>query len=255
MEISAAPIRWLTRPPLRAGSIWLRCPEQRHRDGYRLGRDDGFNAAGAASMEGNTIVLSAGFDIADSTSGPVAQASQGGTGSATLTIGGGTYSSNLAAFSTGSIGLTDPAANITMLSSAKLAAPQTSVHAAFGTIDVAGDLVVDADNIVAASGASRAAQVTVDAGAALKVGTNAGAIGANGDLLVSANDDLFGGAGAATLTVDDGAPVTVARNLGMSASASWNKAAALSNPGGIQTIGGQAALSESGGGTINVGGD
>jgi len=211
----------------------------------------GFAPAGAAAMVGNQIVLSAGEDIADSANGVTATPSAGGTGAASLTLGGGTYSSNLTAFSTGSIAVTDPARSITFGSSASFAAPQVAITAATGTISVAGDLAAVADNVGFGSGFT--ASVTANAGAALNVGTAAAALGVQGNLTISANDAYHGTAGSAALSANGGS-VAIAGNLAISANGSWDNAPQFSNPGGLATQGGSANLTASGGGTVLISG-
>ena len=67
----------------------------------------GFATAGAASMQGNEIVLSAGENIADTGVGNPASGLAAGSGAASLTVGAGTYTSNMVAASSGSVTVTE----------------------------------------------------------------------------------------------------------------------------------------------------
>ncbi len=205
----------------------------------------GFAAAGAAARDGNAVILSAGDDIAQD----IGQASVGGTGSTSLTIGAGTFSSNLAAWSTGSITATDPASGMTFGSNVTLTAPRVTVAAAAGTIDIAGNLALIADKT--GLGAAPVAGVAISSGANLTIGSNAAALGVNGDLLVSAND-LIGGQGGSAQITASGGTLTVAGNATLNAAGGWADAPAGTNFGGITTNGGIANVMIAAGGTVTV---
>jgi filamentous hemagglutinin family protein len=65
----------------------------------------GFDVAGAADVDGNAIVLSAGHNIQDSGRGNPIVATPAGIGNADLTIGAGTYSSNTFAAASNDVSL------------------------------------------------------------------------------------------------------------------------------------------------------
>lgn len=212
----------------------------------------GFAAAGAAAMDGNEIVLSAGANIADNGTGNPIGTTPAGSGGASLAIGGGTYSANLYAGSTGSLTVTDQVSNIGFLSDLTLVAPQATVNAATGTISVAGNLSLMADNTQqGTSGAGHNGLVTVGSGAKLDIGTSATLLGVNGDLLINASDTLGGTGGTAKIGVTGGM-LNVAGSAQLTAAGSW--ANATRNPGLITTTGGTATATASAGGKMTVGG-
>jgi len=197
----------------------------------------GFDVADAANIDGNQIVLSAGSNIADTGSGNPVVAGRAGSGTASLTVGGGSYTSNTQAISTDSATVTDPASFASNLS---VFAPQATVNAQVGAISVGGDLVVNADN-GSVSGTAGSALVEVQPGASL---------GINGNLTETADDALTGIGGSASLLVNSGT-LTVNGNALVSASGSWGPGAM--NSGFASTQGGTAQVSVNGGG-LSVGG-
>ena len=213
----------------------------------------GFAAAGAAAMDGNEVVLSAGENIADTGTGNPTNGTAAGQGFASLTIGAGAYNSNLYAVSTGSATVTDPTSNISFLSDLTLVAPQASVNAAIGTIDIAGDLSLIADNTglpALGVGVPNSANVAVGSGATLNVGSNADILAVYGNLTLSANDALAGQGGLAQIAVTGGT-LGVNYITALSANGSWANAPGT-NFGGVITNGGIAKVTASAGGTITA---
>ena len=215
----------------------------------------GFATAGAAAMNGNEIVLSAGENVNDTGSGNPTNGTNAGTSgiSANLTIGAGKYTSNLYGVSTGSVTVTDPALSFGFSSNLTLAAPQATINAAIGTVNVAGNLSLIADNTglpAIALGVPNSANVTVASGAKLNVGSNSGVLGVNGDLLLSANDALAGQGGLTQIAVTGGA-LNVKNLTKLSATGSWANAPGA-NTGGVATNGGTAIVTASAGGTITT---
>ncbi len=208
----------------------------------------GFAVADAAKLDGDQIVLSAGSNIADAGSGNPVIAGRAGNGSASLTVGAGTYTSNTYAVSTDSVVVTDPAADIALKSNLTAIAPKATIHASTGVISVAGDLVVNADNSV--DGVARTALVEVAQGASLAVGTNAAGLGVNGSLTETADDTLTGMGGSATLRATSGS-IAINGNAVVSANGAW--LALNQNTGGNITQGGIAQVAV-GGGDLTVGG-
>ncbi|MDP9056871.1 MAG: hypothetical protein M3N34_06010, partial [Pseudomonadota bacterium] len=208
----------------------------------------GFDVADAANVDGNQIVLSAGSNIADTGTGNPVVAGRAGSGTASLSVGAGNYTSNTYAVSTDSATVTDSAANITFASNLSVIAPQATVNAQVGTISVGGDLTVNADN-PSTAGTAGTALVEVQSGAALAVGANAALLGVNGNLTDTADDALTGVGGNASLLVNSGR-VTINGNALVSAAGSWGPGAL--NSGFSYTVGGTAQVAVHGGG-LSVG--
>lgn len=209
----------------------------------------GFPIADAANLDGSTIVLSAGSNIADSGTGNPVVAGRAGSGTSTLTVGGGNYTSNTYAVSTDIATVTDPALGITFGSNLLVSGSGSAeVNPTIQTISVAGNLVISADG--SALGGAGTASIGSNAGANLVVGANAAALGVNGDLTVTAND-AFGGHGGTTLVNNSGS-ISVAGNATFSANGLWGTTGI--NPGGVTTTGGNASVNTATGGSLTIGG-
>ncbi len=207
----------------------------------------GFAVADAAKVDGNEIVLSAGSNIADTGSGNPVVAGRAGSGAASLTVGGGNYTSNTYAVSTDAAAVTDPALSMSFASGLTVIARNAEVFASAGTLSVGGNLAVTADS--SSDGATQSAYVGAAAGTRLAVGANAAALGVNGDLTATSNDALAGTGGNALLQANGS--VTVAGNALVSATGSWGSGAA--NDGSVATRGGFATVSVNAG-ELNIGG-
>jgi filamentous hemagglutinin family protein len=209
----------------------------------------GFATAGAAAMDGNEIVLSAGENIADTGTGNPTIGVSAGTGLAALSVGGGNYTSNSYAVSTGTATITDLANGFSFASNLTVLAPNTLLNLTAGTTTVGGDFNLNSDT----SGFPGPDQALVTiSGASLSVGTNAKALGVNGTMNVSANDTLGGIGGTAQLTVTGGS-LNVAGNLTVSGNGNFSGVGAT-NSGGSPTLGGTTLVQAAQGGSINVAG-
>jgi len=208
----------------------------------------GFDVAGAASLDGNTIVLSAGHNIADSGSGNPIAVGLAGAGMADISIARGSYTSNTYVKAVGNATITDVATggtpDIAFASSLSVHANSTAkLRAEQGTISVGGDLMLEAD----AGGTSAGA-------VALETGIGGTAVTVSGNLIVSASD-IIGGSSAAlgglASVQSDGGTITVGGTAIVAARAVGYD---TSFGSGGMAFGGQASVTIGGGGSLLVSG-
>ncbi|WP_298164438.1 hypothetical protein [Novosphingobium sp.] len=224
----------------------------------------GFDVAGAANVDGNAIVLSAGYNIANglidtvrakaSAAVPAAleigaitatsQVTGKATGQASLVVDGGnaaSFASNLSLS-----GVQDPAA-------ASNDGAFISVGGIGSTLDVTGNLeltALDAGQVTGSfSTDSGNAVITVDQGS-LTVGGAASISSARAPLVEV--DTL---AGSAALTARGGAVVNIGSDLSINANGIGKSTDAASNLGPNSAKGGAAQLSLEGGSNVTVGRD
>lgn len=208
----------------------------------------GFDIAGAASLDGNAIVLSAGHNIVDSGSSNPIAAGAAGAGPADLNIARGSYTSNTHASAVGNVIVTDTnpggTPDIAFASNLAIHADSTAkLRAEQGMISVGGDLVLEAD-----AGGTSAGMASLEAGLA---GT---AVNVSGNLLISASDLRTSApttsAGIAQLQ-SDGGTVTVGGSAAVVARAVGYDTTFGS---GGSAFGGQAYVTMTGGGGLFVSG-
>ncbi|CDO36499.1 MBG domain-containing protein [Novosphingobium sp. KN65.2] len=176
----------------------------------------GFDVAGAASLDGNTIVLSAGHNIADSGSGNPIAVGPASSGTADISIARGSYTSNGYVSAVGNVTVTDMTAggtpDISFASNLSIHANNAAIlRAEQGTISIGGDLVLEAD-----AGSTGAGSASLEAGLA---GT---AVNIGGNLLVSAseiNTSNFYATGGAAQLLSDGGLITVGGSAVVAANA------------------------------------
>lgn len=224
----------------------------------------GFDIAGAADVDGNAIVLSAGYDIAG---GEIAATRSAGGSAfpATLTVGAINATSQLTGQATGQAslqvqggnaanfasnvsisGVTDPAA-------VNADAAFVSVSGVGSTLDIAGDLLVKSldAGLVTGSGPS-------DASAA-RIVVSDGRMTIVGSATVDASRLGFGGfanqGGEAALVASSGAAVGIGNDLVLSGDGIGEASADLASTSSGTGNGGSALVSFGGGATVTVGGD
>lgn len=207
----------------------------------------GFDIAGAANLDGNAIVLSAGYNIADTGTGSPIAATPAGIGPADLTVARGNYTSNThaAALSSAIIednfvgGLPDIAFGSNL---AVRADGQASLRANQGTVSVAGAVSLKAGFPL--TGGGLASIEANGAGSVLTI---------SGDATVDTNHDPASGpafAGTSQL-VANGGSLTVGGIARVQARAT---AAAVGGGGGDFANGGTLAVNAVSGGTIAING-
>ncbi|WP_176594396.1 MBG domain-containing protein [Sphingobium sp. EM0848] len=208
----------------------------------------GFDIAGAASLDGNTIVLSAGHNIADSGTGNPIAVGAAGAGPADISIARGSYTSNSYVSAVGNVTVTDTntggSPDIVFASSLSIHADSTArLRAEQGTISVGGDLMLEAD-----AGSTSAGMASLETGLA---GT---AVNIGGNLLVSASEvgttSQFASGGTAQL-LSDGGLITVGGSAVIAANAIGYD---TSFGSGGTAFGGNASVTISGGGGLFVSG-
>lgn len=222
----------------------------------------GFDVAGAADVDGNAIVLSAGYNVANGLIDAV-RAKASGAGPATLAIGAIDATSQLTGKATGQASLTVDSGNAgtfaSNLSLSGVADPAAatddgafiSVGGIGSTLDVTGDLQLTALDAGQISGSlttdSGNAAITVDQGS-LSVG-GAATISSARAPFVSV-DAL---AGNATLTARGGGVVDIGSDLTINASATGKSFSFNSPTGPNKAKGGTAQLSLEGEADVTVG--
>jgi trimeric autotransporter adhesin len=184
----------------------------------------GFDIAGAADTVGNTIVLSAGHNIADTGNGDPIVANQAGVGSADLTVSRGSYTSN------------------TVIRSMTDATVADNIVGGTPDINFASDLSVRA----ASTAAVRADQGAVSIGGSVSVSADAPTNGFAGIAVLA-----VGGAGT-TLTTN-GALVS-ANNTDRNAPITFAGTARVTSAGGLVSVIGDIAVSAIAQGTNASGG-
>jgi hypothetical protein len=207
----------------------------------------GFDIAGAASLVGNTIVLSAGHNIADTGTGDPIVATQAGVGTADITVSRGSYTSNTIVRSMTNATVADniiggtPDINFASDLSVR-AASSAAVRADQGTVAIAGVVNVNAS----APTNGIAGQATLAVGG---LGTSLTAGFAN----VSANNtdtnSPFAIGGIAQV-ISTGGSMTIANGIDVSARAQGFDASSGGNGGGA--FGGTVLISATNGGTITA---
>lgn len=223
----------------------------------------GFDVAGAADVDGNAIVLSAGYNVANGlidavrakargavpatlAIGPISATSQltgKATGQASLTVNGGntaTFASNLVLS-----GVEDPAA-------ATNDGAFISVGGIGSTLDVSGDL-----QLTALDGGQVAGSMSTDSGSAT-ITVDQGSLAVGGSATISSARAPAVGvdalAGNATLDARGGAVFDIGNDLSINASGTGKSNAAASPTGPNRAKGGTAQLSLEGGASVTVGG-
>lgn len=160
------------------------------------GSNIGFDVAGAADVDGNSIVLSSGYNITNGQidGGPVNPAQQ-----SVVVIGTNTnITSAITAQALTSVDVSNTAGTINFASDVRLASPGSVRVFASGTgrIDIAGNLEMSADRFAATDGEAvtgGTAQITAQTGGIVTVGGNT-FVSANGQ----GGDASTGSAGAGT---------------------------------------------------------
>lgn len=224
----------------------------------------GFSVAGAADVDGNAIVLSAGYDITGGVIGGTRAAASGAV-PATLAIGAINATSQLTGRATGQASVTvDSGNSATFASNLSLSGVQDpaaattdgafiSVSGIGSTLDVTGDLQVTALDGGAVTGAvasdSGGASLTVDQGR-LTVGGAASLSSARAPLV-----EVPAQAGNATLTARGGAVVNIGSDLAINASSVGKDFDDTSAAGPYVGTGGAARLSLETGSNVRIGGD
>jgi hypothetical protein len=209
------------------------------------GSSVGFDVASAADVSGNAIILSAGHDIAG---GEIvaARSSGAGTGKAIITSLNAAYTSDVKASATGSAvfegngnsgpGGTSFAANLTVHSDENVSLQAFDG----GTVNVAGNVALDADVIAASPTQS------VTGGLAFLFARDASTISVGGDATIRANGVGGNATGGESFAYLDGASdVTVGGALRV-------RSEGLSGAGGTAN-GGTSSLFITGGATLTVG--
>ncbi|WP_225206647.1 hypothetical protein [Novosphingobium huizhouense] len=210
----------------------------------------GFDVAGAADVVGNTVVLSAGYDVVGG-SASFERSAGGGTGASEITIGAIAASSAVDAKSTGATTLSIAggatgafASDVTLRGAALPGADpgfgaQVVVDGADSSLDVQGNLsLVSLDSAVVGLGGvndTSLAAVTVSAGS-LTVGQR---LSIRADRTGAVDTALTTG-GTASLTASDGAFVGVGEGIDLGASglggSASSAATAGSGKGGVAQI-------------------
>jgi hypothetical protein len=205
----------------------------------------GFDVAGAASLVGNTIVLSAGHNIADTGTGDPIVATQAGIGSADITVSRGNYTSNTIVRSMTNATVADNVLagnpNINFASDLSVrAASNAAVRADLGDVTIAGAVNVSAD----APTNGFAGQALLAAGGAGTSLTAASAIVSANNLSTNAPIAIGGIANVTSA----GGSIAIANTLDVSATAQGSDASAGGNGG--SAFGGTVLISATNGGTI-----
>jgi len=209
----------------------------------------GFDVAGAASLDGNAIVLSAGRNIADSGTGNPIAVGAAGAGTADISIARGSYTSNSYVSAVGNVTVTDTSLggtpDIVFASNLSIHADNAArLRAEQGTISVGGDLMLEAD-----AGSTSAGMASLEAGLA---GT---AVNIGGNLLVSASEigtTSPSTSGGIAQLLSDGGFVTVGGSAIVAANAvgydtSFGSGGTAFGGGARVTVGGGGGLLVSGG--------
>jgi filamentous hemagglutinin family protein len=224
----------------------------------------GFDVAGAASLDGNTIVLSAGHNIADTGIGDPIVGTPAGSGPANIVVQRGSYTSNTIVQSAGDAIVADTIVggtpNISFASDLSVqAAGIAAVRADQGTVSITGDVTVRAD-----------APTNGNAGFALLAAGGAGtSLTASSAFVSAVNDATTGPAaiGGNAEVQSAGGSITIAGDLSIDAYADGTSGGAATNAtggrasirmnGGFLSVAGSSALQASGiGGTgAGPGGD
>ncbi|GGI93226.1 hypothetical protein GCM10007973_31900 [Polymorphobacter multimanifer] len=205
----------------------------------------GFDVAGAANVEGNAIVLSAGYDIVEASSGGGARFSAersagGGTGAANIAMDWRAVNSFFDGQATGSAAATATDGGLTLAGGIRLHGDQSALLAADGGygLTVTGDALISADAMAAGAGIGEnriagLAQIVAQ-------GPNASSILITGNATASARaEGGFGGSGPG-------------------GSATGGTARILARDGRLVTIGGNATIdmrAQGGSASLGAGGD
>ncbi len=207
----------------------------------------GFDLAGAADVDGNAIVLSAGYDIVN---GALAGPSAAGSGGGRIQIDNSALTSAVTAKATDTLFAIARAGTLSFASDASLSAANTAaiLGSDGGTVTVGGNLVVSADRSIPISGASS------DAGLALFDLITGSSATVAGGLTLSANAFTDGDGngkvtgGTAQVSLSDSS-LSVGGNAVVRAQGLTNGS---STP--IAAQGGSAALLVNDAGSVTVGG-
>jgi filamentous hemagglutinin family protein len=207
----------------------------------------GFDVAGAASLVGNTIVLSAGHNIADTGTGDPIVATPAGIGSADITVSRGNYTSNTIVRSMTNATVADNVAagnpNINFESDLSVrAASSAAVRADLGAVTIAGGVNVSAD--APTNGIAGQAQLAAG-GAGTSLTAGFATVSANN---TNTNAPIAVG-GIANVTTAGGS-ITIANTLDVSARAQGSDASAGGTGG--TAFGGTVLISATNGGTITT---
>jgi hypothetical protein len=224
----------------------------------------GFDVAGAANVDGNAIVLSAGYNIANGLIDTV-RAKASAAVPAALEIGAITATSQVTGKATGQASLVVDSGNAaSFASNLSLSGVQDpaaasndgafiSVGGIGSTLDVTGNLELTALDGGQVTGSfstdSGNAVITVDQGS-LTVGGAASISSARAPLV-----EVDTTAGSAALTARSGAVVNIGSDLSINASGIGKSTDAASNLGPNQAKGGTAQLSLESGSNVTVGRD
>lgn len=224
----------------------------------------GFDVAGAANVDGNAVVLSAGYGITNGVTDTV-RAKVGGAVPSTLTIGAIDATSQVTGTATGQASLAVGAGETATFASNLLlsgvrdpaAVPDDGAFISVGgigsTLDVKGDLQVTALDAGRVAG-----DLTSDSGNA-SITVDQGKLTVGGSVTVSSarapTVPIDALAGTATLTARNGAVVDVGADLNITASARGKTIDDFSASGPNPATGGKAQLSLESGSNISVGRD
>lgn len=224
----------------------------------RSGGTVGFDVAGAANMDGNAIVLSAGYNVSDTASGNPISTQAGGPGTADVFVSAGNYTSGIYGKANNMFRIADDTTNvnrdISLAGYTNIQGRSVSFAANAGTVSVDADLdlIADYTNPVA-DGLSIGgnAQISVAAGAILNV---------QGDVLASANGIAqsvnpsgnggaaggglaqFFSAGTTNFTGDLVLDATATGGTGINGGNATGGSARVDFTAGVTTIGGQLVV-------------
>ncbi|MES2902714.1 MAG: hypothetical protein V4696_00870 [Pseudomonadota bacterium] len=146
------------------------------------GADLGFDVAGAANVDGNAIVLSAGYDVVDGVAGTVRSAG-GGSGNSNISAFNFNATSALNAAATNNIDMGSTIGASVFSSAVTLRAPNEALLRATGasaSLQILGNVSISADRTIAAGSSGTA-------GLAAFYSTDGGSITAGQDLTVTAD--------------------------------------------------------------------
>ncbi|MCW1384841.1 hypothetical protein OLX02_18650 [Novosphingobium sp. KCTC 2891] len=220
----------------------------------------GFDPAAAADVQGNTIVLSAGYDVAGGTIG-TARSAGGGTAATTLQIGAMTGTSAVIGKATGNAALTVANGSTATFESdvnlAGTADPATpGSDAALISVGTGANLTVKRSLTLTSLDAGAVNVTGVSDSSSASMDVDGGTVAVTGDLSVIADRDGLGDGGSATggaarLTAQNAADVSVGGAINIYAGGFG--AGAISAPAVGNGTGGTARLSYGSGSSVAAG--